>query len=163
MQQATHKTSKELREDHKRAMETVRRLQAEASSLPARLREASHAAAQRRLEGSVSDSGGTGEVSALLARERELPYEIHAARVQAARLELDRVHAEKREHQAAADDLAESEELAFDGKEEATRYWKDIKAERSSHSSRVFMLDYDLRRAMDAVDRVEANAPDVRM
>jgi phage shock protein A len=157
MMNTTHKTSQELREDHKRAVQRVKELQAEEASLPARTQEAAQNAAQRRLNGSVGDSDAGSEVSALTQRRGEIPHDIHAARVHAARLELDRVNARKREEQSAYDDLEEGEELAFDGKEEATRYWKGIKAERDAHASSNYMLDYDLRRAMDALARVEGN------
>jgi predicted nucleic acid-binding Zn-ribbon protein len=82
--------------------------------------------------------------------------------VQAARLELERVHARKDEEQQAYNELSEPVELAKDGYEEAKSYYEKLKAERDSHSSRVYMLDYDLRRAMDSVASVEKNAPDVR-
>jgi chromosome segregation ATPase len=160
MQQATAKTSGEIKTEQRRATERVRELESESKSLPARLREAAQADARRRVEGApVSES----EVSALTQRRGEIPYDIHAAKIHAARLELERVQAEKREEQSAADELSEPVELAKDGYEEAKRYLEELKAEKDSHSSRVYMLDYDLRRAVDALAAVEANAPDARM
>jgi chromosome segregation ATPase len=157
MEQATHKTSKDIQAEKRRATERVKELQLEEASLPGRLREAAQADARRRVSGvDASES----EVSALTQRRGEIPYDIYAARVQAARLELDRVHAEKREEQAASDELSEPVELAKDGFEEAKSYYDELKAEKDSHSSRVYMIDYDLRRAVDGLARVEANAPE---
>jgi len=159
MEQATHKTSKDIQAEKRRATERVKELQAEEAALPGRLREAAQNAAQRRLNGSVGDSDAGSEVSALTQRQGEIPHDVHAAKIHAARLELERVHAEKREEQAAADELSEPVELAKDGFEEAKSYYEELKAEKNSHSSRVYMLDYDLRRAVDSLARVEANAP----
>jgi chromosome segregation ATPase len=159
MMNTTHKTSGELREDHKRAVQRVKELQAEEGGLPARTQEAAQNAAQRRLNGSVGDSEAGSEVSALTQRRGEIPHDVHAAKIHAARLELERVHAEKREEQAASDELSEPVELAKDGYEEAKKYYEELKAEKDSHSSRVYMIDYDLRRAVDGLAAVEANAP----
>ncbi|MDQ3387177.1 MAG: hypothetical protein M3475_06190, partial [Actinomycetota bacterium] len=95
----------------------------------------------------------------LTQRRGEIPHDVHAAKIHAARLELERVHAEKREEQAASDELSEPVELAKDGYEEAKKYYEELKAEKDSHSSRVYMIDYDLRRAVDGLAAVEANAP----
>jgi chromosome segregation ATPase len=159
MEQATHKTSKDIQAEKRRATERVKELQAEEASLPARTQEAAQNAAQRRLNGSVGDSEAGSEVSALTQRRGEIPHDVHAAKIHAARLELERVHARKREEQAAADELSEPVELAKDGFEDAKRFYEELKAEKNSHASSNYMLDYDLRRAVDALATVEANAP----
>lgn len=149
------KTSTELHADHDKAMEAVRRLQTERDALPGRLQEVSQADARRRLQGEE----GSSESAALVRRRDELPYDLHAAKIEAARLELERVHAAKREARSRYEELKPSVENARIAFEDAKEFYEGLKAEQDSHASRGYMLDYDLRRANDGLAAVEANSP----
>jgi chromosome segregation ATPase len=161
---ATMQTAKELRERQRRALARLQALQAEGDTLPGRISEAAATAARRRVEAAKSETGEAreaatdSEMSALLRREDELPHEIHASRVAAAELEIETLEAGMRERREAYDELAPAVETARIGYEESKTYYEELKRERDNLAPSG-MREYDLRRASEALQQVQAQAP----
>lgn len=161
---ATMQTAAELRERQRRALGRLADLEAERSTLSGRVSEAAATAARRRVEAAKSDTGEEfeaatdSEMSALLRRERELPHEIHSLRVAAAELEIETLEAGMRERREAYDELAPAVETARIGYEESKSYYEQVKRERD-YFAPSGMQDYDLRRAAEALEQVQAEAP----
>jgi hypothetical protein len=157
-------TAAELRERQMRALARLGDLEAEHSTLQGRVSEAAATAARRRIEAAKSETGearkvgGDSEMSALLRREQELPHEIHACRVAAAELEIETLEAGMRERREAYEKLAPAVETARIGAEEAKDYYEEVKRERDNRAPSS-MQDYDLRRASDALQQIQAEAP----
>ncbi len=160
----TMQTAAELQERQRRALARLQALQAEGDTLPGRISEAAATAARRRIEAAKSETGEEfeaatdPEMSALLQRERELPHEIHASRVAAAELEIETLEAGMRERREAYEELAPAVETARIGYEESKAYYEDLKRERDNHAPSS-MREYDLRRASDALQQIQAQAP----
>jgi chromosome segregation ATPase len=157
-------TAAELRERQMRALARLGDLEAEHSTLQGRVSEAAATAARRRIEAAKSETGeahkvgGDSEMSALLRREQELPHEIHACRVAAAELEIETLEAGMRERREAYEKLAPAVETARIGAEEAKDYYEEVKRERDNRAPSS-MQDYDLRRASDVLQQIQAEAP----
>jgi hypothetical protein len=158
-------TAAELRERQRRALARLGELEAEQSTLSGRVSEAAATAARRRIEAAKGEayedgeiSGEDSEMSALLQRERELPHEIHAARIAAAELGIETLQADMGERREAYEKLAPAEETARVGYEDSKAYYERLKRERGNLAPNS-MQDYDLRRAYDALRQIEAEAP----
>jgi hypothetical protein len=160
----TMQTAAELQERQRRALARLQALQAEGDTLPGRISEAAAVAARRRIEaaksetGEAREAGGDSELSALLQREDELPHEIHACRVAAAELEIETLEAGMRERREAYEELAPAVETARVGYEESKAYYEEMKRERENFAPSS-MQDYDLRRASEALQQIQAQAP----
>jgi len=160
----TMQTAAELRERQRRALARLADLEAEQSTLSGRVSEAAAVAARRRVEAAKGETGEEFEaatdsdMSALLRREEELPHEIHASRVAAAELEIETLEAGMRERREAYDELAPAVETARIGYEESKAYYEELKRERDNHAPSS-MREYDLRRASDALQLIQAEAP----
>jgi predicted nucleic acid-binding Zn-ribbon protein len=161
---ATMRTAVELRERQRRALGRLADLEAEWSTLSGRVGEAAAVAARRRVEAAKGETGEEfeaatdSEMSALLRREEELPHEIHALRVAAAELEIETLEAGMRERREAYDELAPAVETARVGYEESKAYYEQVKRERDNFAPSS-MQDYDLRRASEALQQIQAEAP----
>jgi hypothetical protein len=161
---ATMRTAVELRERQRRALGRLADLEAERSTLSGRISEAAAVAARRRVEAAKGETGEEfeaatdSEMSALLRREEELPHEVHALRVAAAELEIETLEAGMRERRAAFEELAPGVETARVGYEESKAYYEEMKRERDNLAPSS-MQDYDLRRASEALEQVQAEAP----
>jgi chromosome segregation ATPase len=158
---ATMQTAAELRERQRRALARLGELEAEHSTLSGRVSEAAAVAARRRIaaaRGEDCEAATDSEMSALLRREEELPHEIHASRVAAAELEIETLEAGMRERREAYDELAPAVETARIGYEESKTYYEELKRERDNLAPSG-MRDYDLRRASEALQQVQAQAP----
>jgi predicted nucleic acid-binding Zn-ribbon protein len=161
---ATMRTAAELRERQRRALGRLADLEAEHSTLQGRVSEAAAVAARRRIEAAKGETGEEfdvatdSEMSALLRREDELPHEIHALRVAAAELEIETLEAGMRERRAAFEKLAPGVETARIGYEDSKAYYEEVKRERDNLAPSS-MQDYDLRRASDALQQIQAEAP----
>jgi hypothetical protein len=165
LEYATMQTAGEIRERQRRALGRLGDLEAEHSTIQGRISEAAATAARRRIEAAKSEtgeggeiSGGDSEMSALLRREQELPHEIHALRVAAAELELETLEAGIKERRAAFEELAPGVETARVGYEDSKAYYEEMKRERD-YFAPSSMQDYDLRRASDALQQIQAEAP----
>jgi hypothetical protein len=154
-------SSAEMKESQRRALGRLGELEAERRTLPGRISEAATADSRRRIESAKrGESGGMEtdpELSALTRREADIDYEIHAARVAAAELEIETLEAGMRERREAYEELAPAEETARVGYEEAKDYYEEVKRERGNLAPGG-MQDYDLRRAQDALRQIEAEA-----
>ncbi len=157
-------TAAELREGQERAFKRVQELQAEQSALPGHISEAASADNRRRIAAAKSgaseapaDETGS-ELSALLRRRQELPFEINAAKVAAAELEVERIEVLKRERLAVYEKLAPEVETARIGAEEAQDYYEQKSREQNAHAP-TSMLDYDLQSAYDTLREIEKEAP----
>ncbi len=157
-------SSAELRDRQRRSLGRLAELEVEMSTLPGRISEAAAVAARRRIEAAKGEgyevpdlSGEDSEMSALTRREADIDYEIHAARVAAAELEIETLQAGMRERREAYEELAPAEETARVGYEEAKDYYEEVKRERGNLAPGG-MQDYDLRRAQDALRQIEAEA-----
>jgi hypothetical protein len=162
---ATMQTAVELRERQRRALARLADLEAERSTLSGRVSEAAAVAARRRVEAAKGETGearvvpgGDSEMSALLRREEELPHEIHALRVAASELEIETLEAGMRERREAYEELAPGVETARVGYEESKAYYEELKRERDNLAPSS-MQDYDLRRASEALQQIQAQAP----
>jgi uncharacterized protein YfkK (UPF0435 family) len=164
LEYATMQTAGEIQERQRRALARLGELEAEHSTLQGRISEAAAVAARRRIEaaksetGEAREAGGDSEMSALLRRERELPHEIHASRVAAAELEIETLEAGMRERREAYEKLAPAEETARIGYEDSKAYYDQVKRERENFAPSS-MQDYALRRASDALQQIQAEAP----
>jgi hypothetical protein len=160
---ATMQTAVELRERQRRALARLADLEAEQSTLQGRVSEAAATAARRRVEAAKSETGEAreaatdSEMSALLRREEELPHEIHALRVAAAELEIETLEAGMRERREAYEELAPAVETARIGYEESKAYYEELKRERENFAPSS-MREYDLRRASEALQQIQAEA-----
>jgi chromosome segregation ATPase len=164
LEYATMQTAAEIRERQMRALARLGELEAEHSTIQGRISEAAATAARRRIEAVKSETGEEfeaatdSEMSALLQRERELPHEIHASRVAAAELEIETLEAGMRERREAYEELAPAVETARVGYEESKAYYEELKRERDNLAPSS-MQDYALRRASDALQLIQAEAP----
>jgi hypothetical protein len=161
---ATMQTAGEIRERQRRALGRLADLEAEHSTLQGRVSEAAAVAARRRIEAAKGETGEEfeaatdSEMSALLRREEELPHEIHALRVAAAELEIETLEAGMRERREAYEELAPGVETARVGYEESKAYYEVLKRERDNLAPSG-MREYDLRRAAEALQQIQAEAP----
>ncbi len=161
LEYATMQTAAELRERQMRALARLGDLEAEHSTIQGRVSEAAAVAARRRIEaakGEAGEAGGDSEMSALLRREQELPHDIHASRVAASELEIETLEAGMRERREAYERLAPAEETARVGYDDSKAYYDQVKRERDNLAPSS-MQDYDLRRASDALQLIQAEAP----
>ncbi len=161
---ATKASSAELQERQRRSLGRLQELQAEQSALPGHISEAASADNRRRIAAAKSGASEApanetdSELSALLRRERELPYEIHAAKVAAAELEIERIESLKSERQAVYEKLGPEVETARIGAEEAQDYFEQKSREQNGLAPNS-MLDYDLQRAYATLREIEKEAP----
>jgi hypothetical protein len=154
---ATKVSSAELQERQRRALGRLQELLAEQSALPGHISEAAAADNRRRIEAAKSGArleDETSELSALLRRRQELPFEIHAAKIAAAELEVERIEVLQRERLAAYEKLAPEVETARIGASEAQEYFEEKSREQNACAPNS-MLDYDLQRAYDTLREIE--------